>query len=325
MTANSNSKNTTKKHQSDYVDPFALFFIHHFQAFWISLRRLGHAPFSTFLTIAVIGVSLALPSALFMLLQEVEHTTQKWNDSAQISLFLKVGTANADVKRLLDRLHNSVAIAKVNYISPQRGLVQFQKTIGLEKVLANMPNNPLPPVIEITPSTKIQSSQQLDRLVNSLKQLPYVQVAQLNLQWLQKLFTFVDIIQRGILVISLLLGVGVLLVVGNTIRLFTENYRSEIEVVKLMGASDAFTRRPFLYTGVFYGLFGAMLALLLDDLAILWLREPVARLAILYNNSFQLQILSHNTVAGLLVSGAVLGLMGAWIAVARHLGEINPC
>jgi cell division transport system permease protein len=157
-----------------------------------------------------------------------------------------------------------------------------------------------------------------------LQQLPEVELAQMDLQWVQRLYSLLAVGQRVTLALALLLGLGVLLVTGNTIRLAIENRRDEILVIKLVGGTDAYVRRPFLYTGLWYGLGGSIVAGLLLSLVMLWLDGPVGLLAALYQSRFELHGLGFAGTLMLALAGALLGLAGAWLAVARHLGAIVP-
>jgi len=267
--------------------------------------------------VAVIGVSLALPAGLFWSLHDLQSGTLGWNKNAKVMLFLHVGTSETQARSLLQGLQKTPGVKKASYISPEEGLKTFEKDIGLRESLSNLAENPLPPLIEIIPNRNIHNAAQMDSFVNSMRMLPLVDIAQMNIEWLQKLYTFVEIIRRAVIAIALLLGLGVLLVVGNTIRLYAENHRDEIDVIKLIGATDAFARRPFLYTGLLYGLLGGVLACILNEALILWLQAPIQQMAILYQSSLQLHFLELDQILGLLGAGSVLGLSGAWLAVIR--------
>lgn len=174
------------------------------------------------------------------------------------------------------------------------------------------------PIIDQNRPDKIQ------HLIKQLRQLKQVDIAQLDLQWVKRLYSMLEIAHRGIWVISALLALAVLLVVGNTIRLDIQNRRAEIEVTKLIGATNAFIRRPFLYSGFWYGLSGGVLAWILTSISIGLMENSVERLATLYNSGFQLHGLYFNEAMGLIIFSCTLGLLGSWIAVSRHLHEIEP-
>lgn len=168
------------------------------------------------------------------------------------------------------------------------------------------------------------SPAETSRLLRDLKELPQVDIAQLDMQWIKRLYAIMEIAKRGIMVVGALLALAVLLTIGNTIRLDIENRRDEIIITKLIGATDAFIRRPFLYSGMWYGLFGGILAWLLVTVSLILLSDPISRLSGLYYSSFHLQGLDFNGTIALFGMGALLGLLGSWLAVSRHLSAIEP-
>jgi len=289
-----------------------------------SLGRLVRSPFATLMTTAVIGIALALPTGLHVLLDNLQRAGGDFNGAAQISLFLKPHVDEDRALALADRLRQRPDIATVQYISPDQALEEFQSQSGFGEVLQHLSQNPLPGVLVLQPVLSQEDPGVAARIVAGLKQLPEVDVAQLDMQWLQRLFAILNTVQRGVLIIAVLLGVAVLLIVGNTIRLSIENRRDEIVITKLIGATNAFIRRPFLYYGIWYGLFGGILALLLVDTSILLLQEPVVRLTGLYGSNYHLGLLDAGLAGIVLGGGILLGLVGSWIAVGRHLSRIEP-
>lgn len=289
-----------------------------------SLGRLVRSPFASLMTTAVIGIALALPTGLHVLLDNLQRASGDLNDSTQISLFLKPNIDEDRALALADRLRQRADIATAQYISPDQALAEFQSQSGFGDVLEHLSQNPLPGVLVLQPGLKDKAPAAVARIVAGLKQLPEVDVAQLDMQWLQRLYAILATVQRGVMIIAILLGVAVLLIVGNTIRLAIENRRDEIVITKLIGATNAFIRRPFLYYGIWYGLFGGLLALVLVDASILLLQEPVGRLTGLYGSDFHLGLLSPGLSGTVLGGGILLGLVGAWIAVGRHLSQIEP-
>ncbi len=300
------------------------FMLRHLQVFFYSLGQLSRHPLSLFMTSAVIGIALALPTGLHVLLQNAQHISGSWDGSAQISLFLKKSVNDPEARRLARQLRLRDDIAKVSYISRKQALQEFQRQSGFGDALKALTNNPLPSVLIVQPALAHSQPAQTAVLLNQLRRDNRVDVAQLDMQWLKRLYAIMDIIRRGVMVLAGLLALTVLLVVGNTIRLAIQNRRNEIVVMKLIGGTDAFIRRPFLYTGFWYGFFGALLAFIMIYAALLLLSGPVEKLALLYHNNFELSRLDLNTALVVLVSGVLLGLVGSWLAVGRHLREIEP-
>jgi cell division transport system permease protein len=289
-----------------------------------ALTRLLAAPVSSLIAWLVIGIAMALPASLYLAINNVEQLGAGWDGAARISLYLAPQTSLARGQALAVELEADSRLASAAYISAEDGLEEFRAMSGYGEVLDSLPENPLPAVIVVRPDDGVVGVLATEALLGQLQGLPEVEQAQLDMEWVQRLYAITDLGKRGVWVLALLLAMGVLLITGNTIRLAIENRRDEIVVVKLVGGSDAFVRRPFLYTGVWYGLGGALLGWLILHLALWWLRGPIAELAGLYESSFTVLALGVLESLVLLALGATLGLAGAWLAVSRHLGEIEP-
>jgi cell division transport system permease protein len=298
----------------------------HAQVLVSSLGRLYRTPLSSLMTVAVIAIALALPSGLLVILDNLQRLNASWDTSSSVSLFLKQTTGEAQAERLARELEGWPNIAGVHSIDRAHALEEFRELSGFGDALQALESNPLPHVIEIRADTTSAEDPEraMATLVDELGRLPEVELAQLDMQWLKRFAALMDIGRRGILVVGALLALAVLLIVGNTIRLDIQNRRDEIEVSKLIGATDAFIRRPFLYTGLWYGLLGALLAWILVSAGFWLVDAPVRRLAGLYESSFLLSMLSWQSVGVLLLTGIALGLAGSWVAVGRHLDAIEP-
>ncbi len=299
------------------------YFERHLQVLVHSLGQLNRAPLSALITAAVIGIALALPAGLYVLVDHARQLGGHWNETTQISLFLKQDIDTEQGTALADSLAAREGIDGVEYISPQQGLVEFREFSGFGDVLDTLESNPLPGVIVVQPDVS-SPPEAIQSLLEQLQALSEVDIAQLDMEWVKRLHTIIDIIQRAVITIAVLLALAVLLIVGNTIRLDIENRREEIVITKLIGATDGFIRRPFLYTGFWYGLAGALIALLLVNVSLALLQQPVRRLAGLYGSDFQLGFTTPGMVMLLLFAGIVLGLLGALLAVSRHLRAIEP-
>lgn len=304
--------------------PVRAWMVHHARTLIGSLGFLTRNALSSSMTTAVIAIALALPAGMYVLLNNLSQVSVGWDNSAQISLFLKSGVSGKQADSLANKLRLYDNIEKVTLIHKDQALDEFQRVSGFGDAIEALGENPLPHVLAVQPIVDPQRPDKLDHLVKELRQLQQVDIAQLDLQWVKRLYTMLEIAHRGIWVISLLLGIAVLLVVGNTIRLDIQNRREEIEVTKLIGATNAFIRRPFLYTGFWYGISGGILAWLLTSLSIGLVEDSVARLAVLYNSDFQLAGLGSDEALTLILLSCTLGLLGSWLAVSRHLHQIEP-
>ncbi|HSJ49352.1 MAG TPA: permease-like cell division protein FtsX [Gammaproteobacteria bacterium] len=298
--------------------------LRHAQTALSSLGRLYRAPAASLMTAAVIGIALALPAGLYLLVDNLRDLGQRWDGNASLSLFLQQDLPENRARQLAETLRGWPEIGAVQFISPEDALAEFRALSGFGDALDALDDNPLPAVLTVRPAISQVEAEQIGQLQEKLAALPEVDQAQLDLQWVQRFAAMLQIVQRGILLVGGLLALAVLLIVGNTIRLDIFNRREEIEVSKLIGATNAFIRRPFLYSGLWYGLLGAALAWLLVVLAFWQLRGPVRQLAGLYQSEFALATFGFGTTLALLLLGILLGLAGSWLAVGRHLSAIQP-
>lgn len=289
-----------------------------------SLLRLLSTPFSSFMTWLVIAIAFTLPVSLYVFLQNAQHVSQEWDGAAQISVYLERQLNDQQSRKLAQELEAWPEVQLVRYISPEQALEEFKQSSGFGDVLQYLDENPLPAVVVVSPHADMENLLSTQQLLESLQNLQGVELAQLDLQWVERLFHIMALGEQMALTLGLLLGVAVLLVVGNTVRLAIESRREEIVVVKLVGATDAFVRRPFLYTGVWYGLGGGLLAWLLVNGLIFWLSGSVTELVAAYDGDFSLSGLGFFMTLLLWAFSALLGLLGAWLAVGRHLSKIEP-
>jgi cell division transport system permease protein len=276
------------------------------------------------MTAAVIGIALALPSGLYLLTDNLQRLSTQWDGNASFSVFLHKNVSLQQAQTLQNRLQQWPEIDSLQLITPEQALLEFRALSGFGEALDALDENPLPFVITIKPARAQSDAGSVALLLDKLRAFPEVELAQLDLQWVKRFNAIVDIVRRSIWVMAALLGLAVLLITGNTIRLEIQNRRDEIEITKLIGATNGFIRRPFLYSGFWYGVMGAVVAGLLVELAFLQLHSPVRQLAGLYQSGFSLQTLSLVESLALLVAGTSLGLLGAWLAVGRHLAAIEP-
>ena len=296
----------------------------HLRSLIFSLGKLCRHPFASTLTILMIAVALALPACMYLLLDNLQAVTEKWDDSGQITLFLNADSSKAEIETLRTRLAALEEIESITYVSAQQALAEFRKLSRLEYLIEGLEENPLPPTLTLVPFEQAKQAGQLDRLVQDLSTYPQVEQVQLDLQWLQRLQAVTVVVHRAITMLGITLAISVLLVVGNSIRLDIENRREEIEVAKLIGATNRFVRRPFLYGGMWYGLLGGSLALLLVLLVLYVIEAPAQHLIGLYNSNFELIFPDLKQGLALVVTSIVLGLMGSWLAVGRHIMRIEP-
>lgn len=309
-------------HKTLVTHRFASYRNHHKQVAAESFQKLMATPLPTLMTVMVIAIALALPAGLFVLLKNAQTLSRDWDGTAQISLYLKSTTGEQAGRRLSDQLAARGDVARTQYISREQALEEFKALSGFGDLLHELNENPLPAVVVVYPAERNLKAAEVLKV--ALDNLAEVDDAQLDAQWVQRLHAILDLGERVAWSLSLGLSLAVLLVVVNTIRLLIESRRDEIVIVKMVGATDAFVRRPFLYTGLWYGLIGGCIALLLTESVLVWVDSPVGKLSELYSSSFALKGLGFSATLVLVLGSALLGLLGAWVAVGKHLRSIEP-
>ena len=296
----------------------------HVQTFVGSLGRLWQHPFSTLLTVLVIGIALALPACLHVLVQNVRAASGGWSNALDISVYMKPAATLEQAKQAAERVRKRRDVEDVKLVEADDALEEFRRGSGFGEALDALKDNPLPHALVVRPAAEFREASQVEGLTEELRKIDHVDLVQLDTAWVSRFNAILDVVRRIVLLAAGLFALGILVIVGNTIRLDIENRRDEIEVTKLVGGSDAFVRRPFLYSGVWYGLGGALIAWLIVSIVISVLGEPVQRIAGLYGSTFELDGLRLEGTGVLLLGGVVLGWLGSFIAATRELRGIEP-
>ncbi|VUD53670.1 Cell division protein FtsX [Thalassocella blandensis] len=297
---------------------------HHRESFYESLSRLIGAPIQSFMTAAVVAIALALPATLLVALNNFAQLGQSWEVNPKISVFLNVRARATAMEQLIAEIKTYTDVAQVDFLSPEQALQDFQQFSGFGEALSSLEENPLPATIIVTPSVGAMAPDRLRALADKIAASAIVEEVSMDMAWVRRLQELMALGKKVVLALASLLGIGVLLVIGNTIRLAIENRRDEIVVSKLVGGTNSFVRRPFLYSGLWYGLLGGGLACCIVMAGYLVVEPSVARLAALYQSEFDLQGLGFTGAIQLMALSAGLGLCGAWLAVSRHLSDIEP-
>jgi cell division transport system permease protein len=284
--------------------------------------RLARQPVGSTMTIVVIAIALALPAGLRVLLNNFDSLSGSWAGAIDFSVYLDSNVSDDRARALAGELEARSDITQVVLVPRDEALMEFKSYSGFGAALDALEENPLPHALVVRPAG--DSREQIQALADALEALPETDLVQIDTAWVERLRAILLLVGRSIDLATLLLGLAVVLVIGNTIRLEINNRRTEIEVVKLVGGSDAFIRRPFLYMGLCYGLSGSLLAMLTIMLSLLTLAGPVRALAGLYGSSFELEGLDAGEALILVATGALLGWAGAGLATARHLRSIEP-
>lgn len=296
---------------------------HHARAFFFSAGKIAGHPLSSLLTALVIGITLALPAALHLLVQNLDQLSFSWERTVQASLFLSDDLSEAQGHEMAARIAKRPEVASTEYISREQALAEFRDLSGFGQALDLLEENPLPAVIAVQPAATA-NTHQIQALLKEMSLTKGVASARIDQSWLERLNAILSIVQHIVQALAILLAMAVVVTVGNTIRLDIQNRKAEIEVMKLLGATNAFVRRPFLYTGVWYGLCGGVVAWLLLQIVLWSLSGPVRQLAGLYKSDFTLSGLGADASLLLFAAGIMLGWLGSFWTVTRHLQAIEP-
>ena len=301
---------------------FGAWLDHHGYSIVASLGRLLRKPWATLLTIGVMALALALPLGLWVVLENMARLGGEVRESRDIAVFLKPEVDAARAQALAESLRARSDVAKVELVTPQQALQQLRArpelAAAIDALGADAAQAALPSVLRLRP----RGDEQV--LADSLKTLPDAERVQHDAVWRERLDAWLRFGGRAVLVLAGLLGLGGLLVVGNTVRLDIQSRREEIGVLQLLGASDGFVRRPFLYLGAWYGLAAGALALGVLTLAWLALRQPLAELAAEYGSAFALRGLDPLPAACVLVGAGLLGWLGAGVVTGHYLRQTRP-
>ncbi len=285
------------------------------------LARMWRTRLSVLTTMGVIGIALVLPAMLFVAIDNLQRAAGTLDDTPQISLFLALDTPAQTVAELDQRLHRHAQLAGFRFVGRDEAWQQMQQQGGIADIAAGLAGNPLPDAYIIEPRRGDPAS--LERLRQELQQWPGVEHALLDAAWVKRLHALLQLGEKAVLVIAGLLGFALLAVTGNSIRLQIMTQREEIELARLIGATDRFIRRPFLYAGSLYGLGGGIMALLMLQATVWLFNLSVANLARQYASDFRLVLPAADLTLGLLGIAALLGWIAAWWAVQRSLAAVG--
>ena len=298
--------------------------IRHLQQAVGSLGDLWRTPFTSVMTVFVLVISLALPATLHLFVKNAQQVSEQWDSASQITLFLKLSTSDKSAQNLVKRIKLYTQVSEVHYISAKQALKEFKILSGFGQSLEYLDKNPLPATILVTPTQRASQADAANELLAALKQEREVEQGKLDLEWLTRLEAMAQLIKDIVIGVALLLCMSVVLIVGNTIRLAILSQQDAIAIMKLVGATDSFIQRPFLYSGVWYGIFGGLLSWFSVSLLAQYLTGAIGKLTDLYQSNFQLQGLSFNEALSLIAFAVVLGLLGSYISVRKHIRAIEP-
>ena len=296
----------------------------HSQAAASSFNVLCGRPVATLLTVMVIALTLTLPTLFWIFSHHLSEVTQDWQRNGSISLYLKPSLSSAEQNQLLVSVRHLPGVEDAKLKTPAEGLHELESQEGMSDILRYLPGNPLPPVIEITPNLNQKTPTELEALYDRVKALSGVEQAKLDMDWVRRLHAILGVSSALANAFMILLASVVVLIVGNTLRLAIQNRQEEIRLLKLVGASDPFIVRPFLYTGFWYGLLCGVFAVLFVNIFLLTLAVILQSLASLYHMHYPLKGLSIFEAYLIVVGSILLSWVGACISAKRQMAFIDP-
>jgi len=303
--------------------PVSIWITRHVSTAVGSLGRLARQPFASLMIVLVIAVTLALPAAINLVVKNARTVSGSWDNALDFSVFLQPKLSANEADKLAQIIGQRADVDRVDLILADDALAEFKQQSGFGAALDQLTDNPLPHTLVVRPGPG-NTSASLILLQEEINNLPETDHVQVDTEWVQRFHAILDIVRQAIAIGAALLGVAIVVIIGNTIRLDIENRREEIEVTKLIGASNAFVRRPFLWTGFWYGLLGGLMALGLVYYGLYLLEGPVARLSGLYQSNIAISSLSMAESGAIIGIGVFLGLFGSWLTAARHMRRIEP-
>jgi cell division transport system permease protein len=292
---------------------------HHIDSFKLSFTRAITSPVSFAFTVLMIAIALSIPISLYVVFSSMQQLTSQWDSDKQITLFLADNVSYAQAQQLAESIANKNEIANATAINKQVALDDFKQQMNLDSIAENLPQNPLPHLIIANPVTTLSDFESLQALENDLRNMKQVQQVQFDLLWFQRLQAMLAVINRIQWIVSIVLLLAIGLIIANVIRWEVTSRHSEIEIIKLVGASDAYVRRPFLYSGFWLGITGSVIALLIVSLCSWLIQLSTTKLSALFGSGFQLTSLSIDLASLIIISASLLGVGAAWIAVTNKL------
>jgi cell division transport system permease protein len=307
----------------DFSDKLCAYRDLHAHALFSSLGRLVASRLNTMLTIIVLSISISLACGFYLFVENVQQLTSDLETSNQISLFLRDDVSLASANRLANGRKLDPSVQAVNVITKEEALKEFEDFSGFGEAVRALEKNPLPIVLQVIPKNSLEEGQNIETLVENFKQAGEVDFAQLDLQWVKRLQLMIDVAKMSVVLLGILLSLAVLFITGNTIRLELHNRKDEIVIAKLVGATNSFVQRPFLYSGFWIGFFSGISAWFIVTIMMLILKQPVEKLSMLYNSSFHLLFMGFFETIVLIAVSSGLGIAGSWVVVQLQLKQLN--
>jgi cell division transport system permease protein len=296
----------------------------HAHALFSSLGRLIRSPVTFCMTVAVLALTISLAAGFYLLLANIQQLTGNLETSNQISIFLKPEITADDGRKLADDLTSNPNVNAILFISKQQAMEEFKQYSGFGEALDALAGNPLPNVIQVLPKDTLMDDTMFKKLVSELEQLPEVDFARVDMEWLRRLQAMIQLADRSVVILNSILALAIVFIAGNTIRLELQNRKEEVLIAKLVGATHGFIQRPFIYSGFWYGFIAGASAWVLITVIVLLLQHPLEQLSELYDESLNVRYLNLKETLVLLITSSALGMLGAWIVLHRQIQQLKP-
>ncbi len=307
----------------DFSDKLRAYRDLHAHALFSSLGRLVASRLNAVLTMIVLSISLSLACGFYLLVENAQQLTSNLENSNQISLFLRDNVSLASANRLANGIKLDPSVQTVKVITKEQALKEFEDFSGFGEAVRALEKNPLPIVLQVIPKNSLEEGQNVETLVENFKQAEEVDFAQLDMEWVKRLQLMIDVAECSVVLLGILLGLAVLFITGNTIRLEFHNRKDEIVIAKLVGATNGFVQRPFLYSGFWIGFFSGIGAWFIVTIMMLILKQPIEKLSMLYHTSFHLLFMSFFETISLILIASLLGIVGSWVVVRLQLQQLK--
>lgn len=294
----------------------------HKKAIKDSVRPMIQSPFSAISTLLVLAITLTLPTLFWTASDHLKALASNWNSKGQLTVYYKIDTSEERLNVLQAKLTNTAGVAETRFISAKEGLAEFRQQEGMERVLEGLPHNPLPAASVVIPTVQLQTQAQLQKLQQRIQTFDGVDSVQMDAQWIYRLQAILNVVNQVANLIIVILAIAVVLIISNTLRLSIQNNREELRVLKLIGASQPYILRPFLYSGIIYGLLAALLALILGNLCIAIVSSSVRQLAAQYDMSWSLSHINTKESVIITMGSVLLGWLAARISVSSQLKKM---
>jgi len=317
-------QNTNERPKKSVLSGGYFFIINTFRQGVYSLGEMWRTPLASLMTIAVLGLSLTLPATLYLVVKNVQQVSSGFEEAAEISLFVKENLSGKETQTLVKRLALYPEIESVKFVSKENALQEFKEVSGFGQALEYLDSNPLPDVVLVIPTKRNRQPNAASVLLTKLQSEREVDFGKLDIGWLERLNSLLSLLQESVITIALLLLTSVILIIGNTIRLSIMDKKEEIQVMKLVGATNTFIHAPFLWTGIWYGVIGGLFAFICVSLMMWWLSAAVSGVASVYQTNFTLIGLTLNEFALLVLLATSLGFIGSYFSVNHYIKAIEP-